>query len=185
MSIRMSGNVVQESGLLRLITRKERVGDKEWTTGMIGTGNHFRQAYGYWEARMRYAAAPGLNNAFWTNPGKDPSGKPGWEIDVNEGHWPNTINASLHQEGLPSKSKSWRAPVDLSKDFHTYACLWNQKEVIYFWNGKEIDRKPNTHAQRPGPVIFSTAIFPWAGSITDALHNTSMDVDWVRVWKQY
>jgi hypothetical protein len=33
-------------------------------------------------------------------------------------------------------------------------------------------------------VIFSTAIFPWAGSITDALHETSMDVDWVRVWKQ-
>lgn len=183
MSIRMSGNVVQENGLLRLITRKEKVGDKEWTTGMIGTGNHFRQAYGYWEARMRYAAAPGLNNAFWTNPGKDPNGKPGWEIDVNEGHWPNTINASLHQDGLPSQSKSWRAPVDLSKDFHTYGCLWNEKKVIYFWNGEEIDRKPNTHAQRPGPVIFSTAIFPWAGSITDALHNTSMDVDWVRVWK--
>ncbi len=184
MSIRMSGNVVQENGLLRLITRKEKVEGKEWTTGMIGTEKSFRQAYGYWEARMRYAAAPGLNNAFWTNPGKDPEGKPGWEIDVNEGHWPNTINASLHQDGIPSKSKSWRAPVDLSKDFHVYACLWNEKEIIYYWNGKEIDRKPNTHAQRPGPVIFSTAVFPWAGSITDSLHNTSMDVDWIRVWKR-
>ena len=39
-------------------------------------------------------------------------------------------------------------------------------------------------AQRPRPVIFSTAIFPWAGFITDALHETSMEVDWVRVWKQ-
>lgn len=182
MSIRMSANVVQEDGLLRLITRKEKVGDKEWTTGMIGTGKNFRQAYGYWEARMRYAAAPGLNNAFWTNPGKDPEGKPGWEIDINEGHWPNTINASLHQEGLASLSKAWRAPVDLSKDFHVYGCLWTEKEVVYFWDGREIDRKPNTQARRPGPVIFSTAIFPWAGSITDALHETSMDVDWVRIW---
>ena len=184
LSVRMSRNVVQANGLLRLTTRKEKTGDKEWTTGMIGTGKNFRQAYGYWEARMRYAAAPGLNNAFWTNPGKDPEGKAGWEIDVNEGHWPNTINASLHQDGLHSQSKSWRAPVDLSKDFHTYACLWNEKEVVYFWNGKEIDRKPNTHAQRPGPVIFSTAVFPWAGSITDALHETSMDVDWVRIWQR-
>jgi hypothetical protein len=184
LSVRMTGNVVQENGLLRLITRKEAIGGKEWTTGMIGTGINFRQAYGYWEARMRYAAAPGLNNAFWTNPGKDPEGKPRWEIDVNEGHWPNTINASLHQDGLPSQSKSWRAPVDLSKDFHTYACLWNQKEVVYYWDGKEIDCKPNTHAQRPGPVIFSTAVFTWAGSITDALHETSMDVDWVRVWRR-
>lgn len=184
LSVRMTANVVQENGLLRLITRKETISDKEWTTGMIGTGKVFRQVYGYWEARMRYAAAPGLNNAFWTNPGKDPEGKPGWEIDVNEGHWPNTINASLHQEGQPSQSKSWRAPVDLSKDFHTYACLWNEKEVIYYWDGKEIDRKPNTHAHRPGPVIFSTAVFPWAGSITAALHEKSMDVDWVRIWQQ-
>ena len=184
LSIRLTGNVVQENGLLRLITRKEKIGDKEWTTGMIGTGKNFRQAYGYWEARMRYAPAPGLNNAFWTNPGKDPGGKPGWEIDFNEGHWPNTINASLHQQGLPSQSKSWRAPVDLSKDFHTYGCLWTEKEVVYYWDGREIDRKPNTLAQRPGPVIFSTAVFPWAGAITDALHETTMDVDWVRVWSR-
>jgi beta-glucanase (GH16 family) len=184
LSIRMTGNVVQENGLLRLITRKENVGGKEWTTGMIGTANNFRQAYGYWEARMRYASAPGLNNAFWTNPGRDPHGKPGWEIDINEGHWPNTINASLHQEGLPSQSKAWRAPMDLSSDFHTYGCLWTEKEVVYYWDGREIDRKPNTHAQRPGPVIFSTAVFPWAGSISDALHETSMDVDWVRVWNR-
>lgn len=184
LSIRMKDNVVQENGLLRLITRKENVAGKEWTTGMIGTAKHFRQAYGYWEARMRYAAAPGLNNAFWTNPGKDTDGKPGWEIDINEGHWPNTINASLHQVGLPSLSKAWRAPADLSEDFHTYGCLWNETEVIYYWDGQEIDRKPNTQARCAGPVIFSTAIFPWAGSITDALHGKSMDVDWVRVWKK-
>lgn len=183
LSIRMKSNVVQENGWLRLFTRKEKVGDKEWTTGMVGTGKNFRQAYGYWEARMRYADAPGLNNAFWTNPGKDPNGKPGWEIDINEGHWPNTINASLHQDGLASLSKAWRAPVDLSKEFNTYGCLWNENEIIYYWNGTEVDRKPNTHAKRPSPVIFSTAVFPWAGSITDALHNKSMDVDWVRIWK--
>jgi hypothetical protein len=111
-------------------------------------------------------------------------GRSGGKIDINEGHWPNTINASLHQDGLPSQSKAWRAPVDLSKDFHTYACLWSETEVIYYWDGREIDRKPNTQAQRPGPVIFSTAVFPWAGSITDALHETSMDVDWVRVWRK-
>ena len=61
---------------------------------------------------MRYTAAPGPDSTTrsGTNPGKDPEGKPGWEIDVNEGHWPNTINASLHRDGLPSQSKSWRAP---------------------------------------------------------------------------
>ncbi len=68
----------------------------------FGWGGHFAQAYGYWEARMRYAGAPGLNNAFWTRPpGKDSD----FEIDFNEGHWPNAVNISLHQNGLPSDEK--------------------------------------------------------------------------------
>jgi beta-glucanase (GH16 family) len=179
----MTSNVVQEQGLLRLLTRKEHVRDKEWTSGMVGTGRAFRQVYGYWEARLRYAPAPGLNNAFWTNPGKDTGDDPGFEIDFNEGHWPNTVNATLHQTGLASVSRAWRAPADLSRDFHIYACLWTEREIIYYWDGLEIARAPNTHAHHPGPVIFSTAVFPWAGSITDRLHNTSMDVDWVRVWR--
>lgn len=182
LSIRMTENVVQENGLLRLFTRREKVDRFEWTTGMVGTGKAFRQAYGYWEARMRYAPAPGLNNAFWINPGKGAPGEPGWEIDINEGHWPNTINASLHQDSLPSLSKAWRAPQDLGRDFHIYACLWTEKEVVYYWDGREIDRKPNTHARRPGPVLFSTAVIAWAGSAGAALADSSMDVDWVRVW---
>jgi len=28
-----------------------------------------------------------------------------------------------------------------------------------------------------------TAVMPWAGAATDALIGTSMDVDWVRVYK--
>lgn len=184
LSIRMTPNVVQQDGLLRLFTRREKVGDFEWTTGMVGTNKGFRQAYGYWEARMRYAPAPGLNNAFWTNPGKGPAGEPGFEIDVNEGHWPNTINASLHQDGLASLSKAWRAPMDLGRDFHIYACLWDEKEIVYYWDGREISRKPNTHARRPGPVIFSTAVLAWAGTAGASLADSSMDVDWVRVWKR-
>ncbi|MCU0791727.1 MAG: family 16 glycosylhydrolase [Opitutaceae bacterium] len=184
LSIRMTPNVVQQDGLLRLFTRREKVGDFEWTTGMVGTNKGFRQAYGYWEARMRYAPAPGLNNAFWINPGKGAAGEPGWEIDMNEGHWPNTLNASLHQDGLASLSKAWRAPMDLGRDFHIYACLWDEKEIVYYWDGREISRKPNTHAQRPGPVIFSTAVLAWAGTAGASLADSSMDVDWVRVWRR-
>jgi hypothetical protein len=32
--------------------------------------------------------------------------------------------------------------------------------------------------------MFSTAVFRWAGPITDALDGKSMDVDWVRIWRR-
>lgn len=170
-------NCVVENGLFRLVTRQENRGGKAWSSGMAGT-KVFRQRYGYWEARYRYAGAPGLNNAFWTNPGP---GK-GFEIDFNEGHWPNTVNMTLHQK-TGSMSKSWRAPQDLSRDFHTYAVLWNEQEVIYYWDGQEVDRKANRGAHLESPVIFSTAVFTWAGPVTPALDGKSMDVDWVRVYR--
>jgi beta-glucanase (GH16 family) len=182
LSTRWKENCVVEDGLLRLVTRKESRGGKDWTSGFVST-KAFRQAYGYWEARYRYAAAPGLNNAFWTNPfPKDKSR--GFEIDINEGHWPNTVNMSLHQAGHPSLSKAWRPRYDLGRDFHTYAVLWGEKEIVFSWDGKEVDRKPNTQASLPGPVMFSTAVFRWAGPITDALDGKSMDIDWVRIWRR-
>ena len=182
LSTRWKENCVVENGLLRLVTKKESRGGKEWTSGFVST-KAFRQAYGYWEARYRCAAAPGLNNAFWTNPfPKDKSA--GFEIDINEGHWPNTVNMSLHQAGHPSLSKAFRPRYDLGRDFHTYAVLWDEKEIVFYCDGKEVDRKPNIKASLPGPVMFSTAVFRWAGPITDALDGKSMDVDWVRIWRR-
>ena len=66
-SARFPENAVVTNGLLRLVTRKENRGGKQWTSAMIST-HAFRQKYGYWESRYRYAAATGLNQAFWMNP---------------------------------------------------------------------------------------------------------------------
>jgi beta-glucanase (GH16 family) len=144
----------------------------------------FRQKYGYWESRYRYAAAAGLNQAFWMNPGTRDKDQ-GFEIDVNEGHYPTDINCSLHQSGMPSRSKRFVADYDLAADFHIYAVDWNEREVIYYFDGQEIYRVPNTKAHLDVPVIFATAVLPfWAGPVTDALDGKSMDVDWVRVYRR-
>jgi beta-glucanase (GH16 family) len=191
-SIRYPENAQVTNGLLRLITRKEKRGGKEWTSAMIST-RHFRQRYGYWESRYRYAAATGLNQAFWMNPGSkakagsfenDVALDASFEIDVNEGHYPTDVNATLHQGGLPSKSKRYVTDYDLSADFHIYAADWNEREVVYFFDGREVHRVPNAKAHLEAPVIYSTAVLPWAGPITDALDGKSMDVDWVRVYQR-
>jgi beta-glucanase (GH16 family) len=117
------------------------------------------------------------------HPGKAKKGE-GFEIDVNEGHYPDVVNMTLHQDGLPSNSESWHAGMDLSKDFHVYAVAWNEKELTYYFDGREVDRKPNAKAHLEVPVMFSTAVITWAGPVTDALDGKSMDVDWVRVYRR-
>jgi hypothetical protein len=183
LSARYPDNIAVSNGLLRLITKKEKRGGKEWTSAMLSTIT-FRQKYGYWESRYRYAAASGLNQAFWMNPGAKDKDK-GFEIDVNEGHYPTDINSSLHQSGLASQSKRFVADYDLAADFHIYAVEWNEREVVYYFDGQEIYRVPNTKAHLDVPVIFATAVLPfWAGPVTDALDGKSMDVDWVRVYRK-
>ena len=172
LSVRYPENAVVTNGLLHLVTKKENRGGKEWTSAMISTKN-FRQKYGYWEARYRYAPATGLNQAFWMNP--FPKDEPqGFEIDVNEGHYPTDVNATLHQSELPSKSKRFVADYDLGADFHLYAAEWNEREVIFYFDGQ---------VNLDVPVIFATAVLPWAGPINHLLNGASMDVDWVRVYK--
>lgn len=182
LSSRWPENAVVKDGLLRLVTRKEKRGGKDWTTAFIWTKS-FKQKYGYWEARFRYAGAAGLNNAFWTTAGMGKKGE-GFEIDINEGHYPETVNMTLHQGGVPSTSTQWRSRMDLSKDFHVYAVEWNEKEIIFYFDGREIARKSQIKAHIESPVMFSTAVLHWAGPITDALDGKSMDVDWVRVYRR-
>jgi len=182
-SARFPENVVVTNGLLRLVTHHEKRGGKDWTTGMITT-RAFHQKYGYWEARYRYAPASGLNQAFWMiKPGVKGSND-GFEIDVNEGHYPNEVNTTLHQDGMNSQSQSYRAGYDLSADFHLYAAEWNEQEVIYYFDGKPIYCVPNNKAHLDCSVIFSTAVLLWAGPIKNSLDGTSMDVDWVRVYQR-
>ena len=96
LSSRWRENAVVQDGTLRLINKKEKRGGQQWTSGNIWTKERF--TYGYFECRYRYAAAEGTNNSFWlmTNtPGEPAKGKR-FEIDINEGHYPNEINTNIH-----------------------------------------------------------------------------------------
>ena len=88
-------NAVVEGGTLKLENRKENRGGQEWTSGSIWTKEQFQ--YGYFECRYRYAAANATNNSFWLmTRGGDPKEGKRFEIDINEGHFPNEVNTNIH-----------------------------------------------------------------------------------------
>jgi beta-glucanase (GH16 family) len=116
LSSRWRENAKDSDGTLKLINRKEKRGGQEWTSGNVWTKEHFK--YGYFECRYRYAAAEGTNNSFWImTQGEQPAGKKAFEIDINEGHYPNEINTNIHNHSdvtvvngrktHPSSSKSF------------------------------------------------------------------------------
>lgn len=85
---------------------------------------------------------------------------------------------------LPEPPRDPEAPADLGHSFHVYGLEWNEKELIYYFDGREIRRIENEICHGPSPIWLSLAIIRWAGPVTDAIDGKSMDVDWVRVWQQ-
>ncbi|APZ45551.1 glycoside hydrolase [Polaribacter reichenbachii] len=89
-------NVEPVNGVLHLNIRKEKRGGQDWTAGSIWTKKKFK--YGYFECRYKYAGGEATNNSFWlmTKPRKEPKEGKIFEIDINEGHYPNEVSTNIH-----------------------------------------------------------------------------------------
>lgn len=185
---RWRDNASVSNGVLQLNARKETRAGQAWTAASLWTKRVFK--YGYFECRYRYAKATGTNNSFWimTREGTGPEKKDGkFEIDINEGHVPDEINMNIHNWSGKhwAKHKSLRKEgLDLSGGYHLYGLRWDEKELVWFFDGQAIRREPNTICRGPAPVWLSLAIIKWGGPVTDAIDGTSMDVDFVRVYER-
>lgn len=357
LSSRWAENAVVENGVLKLLVKKEKRAGQNWTAASMWTKRRFK--YGYFECRFKYAAASGINNAFWIAPSFTPlqEGATRFEVDINEGHYPDKISTNVHnwsdtwidktgakrhkgwpqsfklgpQRGSPfyshnldmavpmskirissnhpglvriakiwalseakdgiypdwideysrdiyndltdfalnakvvsfsgnySKSKTtkpefavdasvktswatqvsgekfieldlggdknvaciqflngwndkntWKsfietykieyfsggkwhtlvdvqpkpAEIDLSADFHTYGLLWTENELVFYFDSKPIRKFEHDFIRSRAPVLLSTIVAEWTGSVTDAADGKSMDVDYVRVWQK-
>lgn len=179
-------NAITSDGILKLNAKKEKRGGQDWTAASMWTKQKFK--YGYFECRYKYAKAKATNNSFWLMTQGIPKDGPGrFEIDINEGHYPDIINMNIHNWSGEHWSKSKKRTVEganLADDFHTYGLEWNKDELIWYFDGKEIRREQNTICHGESSVWLSLAIIKWAGPVTDDIDGTSMDVDYVRVYQK-
>lgn len=187
-------NVEVKDGRLQLLNKVESRNGCVWSSGNLWTRKQWQ--YGYFEASYRYARAVGINNAFWGF--SNAADNPRVELNPNEGWYPDIINAHFYihhkkdgkttplTNGTPDgKLLGLRTGENLADDFHVLGMEWNEKELIYYFDGREIRRLPNIDAHRPIAVWFSTYIGDWCGGkATRAVDGTAMEVDWVRVWQK-
>ena len=184
LSTRQPENLVIKNGICHFVAReKERIKGFPWTTACMKSKT-FHQEFGYFEARMRYGAASGLNNAFWLDAVTPIPVH--YEIDINEGHYPSQVNMTVHNwtAGNITRQAKLVVPGKLSEAFHIYGLLWTPDQLVWFMDGKEIHSESATDVRGQMRVLLSTAVLPWAGAVVGSeLDGTSMDVDWVHIYR--
>ncbi len=177
-------------------------------TGMIGTEGKFERRFGYWEARLKFADAPGEWSAFWlqTPTFGQPPGDPaaaGMEIDVVEHracerqgkrlagqaqhtvHW---VDADKHTQSRAHLTED----LGLDNGFHTYGCEWAERGYRFFIDDKLTWTAPAPVSKRNQYIILSSEVEDnaWAGKIpaggygTRAASQTRLLVDYVRFYER-
>lgn len=195
LSSRWKENIKIVDGNLFFLNKKEFRGGQTWTTGSMHTKQTF--LYGYFECRYKYAKSKGTNNSFWLMNRTDTIFKEKkFEIDINEGRFPNKVNTNIHnwsdiyvtknnkKSHLQQKETMTLEGENLSKEFHTYGLKWTEDEIIFYMDGKEIRKERNYFCHSPSPIYLSSAIIDWDGNINvDKLDGTYMEIDYVKVYR--
>lgn len=160
--------------------------------GQLGTMNIFETRFGYFECRAKMNKSIGPHVAFWLQSediGK--TGNPcvnGTEIDIFEYHRkdPGAVYHNLHWDGYGSEHKTTgiRVPFPgIEKDYHTFGLEWNEKEYVFYIDGKETWRTDTALSCREQYLILSTELTGFGGEPRPEYYPDTVVFDYVRVYK--
>jgi beta-glucanase (GH16 family) len=149
-------NVQQSDGNLVITARKESFSgsdkiQRDYTSARLQTKDHFAQAYGRFEARMKLPSGKGIWPAFWLlGNNADTTHWPACgEIDIMETIGdPHTMYSTLHGPGYSGKnamSAKFPLPAGQAVDdaFHVYALEWTPKRIRFLFDDQLIvERSP-------------------------------------------
>lgn len=180
-------NVVVNNGVMSLISRRQNMGGRQYTSGLVETRGKFSQTFGRFEYRAKMPKTRGLWPAFWMLP---ENGQWPPEIDIMEllGHDPFTVYMSNHWgvwPNVPYQTTAFTGP-DFSADFHTFRVDWFPDRMEFYVD--ETLRAIHTQAvpAQPFYMIINTAVGGnWPGN-PDAttVFPQSHVVDWVRAYRR-
>lgn len=177
-------------GVLRIEARKDR--DHGWQAGLLSSWNTcnegFAQQYGYFEISTRLPAHEGFWPAFWLL-GTDRE-KFAVEIDVFEFHTnrPQRLELTVHIHA-PADENPYKTgyaqqipPGLLSEKFNTYGVDFQEEEMVFYLNRKEIWRTPTLpRFRQPHYILLNLGMD--GGEITENTPDSEyMYVDYVRVY---
>lgn len=163
--------------------------------GAIRSKKKFENAYGYYEASIRFPVLRGSWGAFWLYgdgvTSEADEGRDGTEIDIIESIYneSGTSNSALHWDGYGdahrTTSKSYYNTDIYDGEFHTFALEWTETEYVFYIDGEEMWRTDaGGICEVPLYMKLSMEAATWAGIVDTEKLPQEMLVDYVLVTRE-
>jgi len=189
-------NLRLENGVLRIFTRKEKMEGKAWhpnfgfypkqfsyTSGIINTGQSFRQKYGIFRAKVRMDHASSLRHSFWLVPDRILP-----EIDVFSYYRksPRKIDLKAYSGDVKNKStlkerKSVIGGLNFSKKYCIYEIDWKPEGIRWKINGVTVRKQKQDIPDQAMYMILNSGV---DGEIREKDLPKEMCVDWVEAFRE-
>ena len=169
------------SSVLRINTRQQKTTGKVWsvkhgfekkefnyTSGLINSGNSFRQKYGIFSAKIRLGN-PNAKNAFWMLADKITP-----HLDICR-----TSGGKVWFDYFSTRGNSYKTSLGsrYSNDYFIYTLEWTADKLVWKINNTEVFTQTSDVPQEPMYVLL-------AGGLDKPVTGmTTMEIDWVRVYK--
>ena len=174
-------NFELHNSVLKINTKPQKVTGKVWladhgfstkefsyTSGLINSGNSFRQKYGVFTAKIKLGD-PNAKSAFWILADKITP-----HIDICR-----TSKGKVWFDYFSVKGNRAKAKIGsrYSNDFFIYTLEWTTDKLVWKINNTEVFRQTSDVPQEPMYVLL-------AGGLDKPINGmTSMEIDWVRVYQ--
>ena len=186
-------NVRVTDRMLHLDAKKESLPNlpadyHTYTTAFVKSKTKVR--YGYFEIRAR-AMDSQASSAFWFY---DITPEIWSEIDVFEiGARPQPANYYMNTHLFHTlvetvhwhKSRIWKAPYHLAREFHVYGFEWDAEFLRFTVDGAVVREERNTHWHQPLALCFDSETFAgWFGLPKDDALPATFSIDYIHTWKR-
>jgi hypothetical protein len=174
-------NFEVRNSVLKINTKPQKVSGKVWsslngftkkdfdyTSGLINTGTSFRQKYGIFRAKIKLGNAD-ARNAFWMLADKITP-----HLDICR-----TTGGKVWFDYFSSKGNISKTSLGskYSNDYFIYTLEWTSDKLVWKINDTEVYSQTSDVPQEPMYILL-------AGGLNKPINGmTSMEIDWIRVYK--
>ncbi|RCH55777.1 beta-glucanase precursor [Mucilaginibacter hurinus] len=186
-------NVIVADGVLKIMLKKESFSGSAYTSTRLLSRGKFDFTYGTVEVKAKLTTGGGTWPAIWMLGSNFSS--VGWpacgEIDIMEyrGSDPGKIHSTLHHPGRSGGNADTKSTTiaNANTAFHIYKAEWSASAIKFYVDDKLYHTFPNNSSipfNHDFFIILNVAMGgTFGGPVDPNFSNTSMEVDYVRVYR--